>query len=137
MARKSAAALAVVSHLRERPEPPGELSADEAEVWRSIVATKPPEWFAADTFPLLTAYCRAHVAARVVAEMVGRAQEESDAATYLRLIDAQGRISGTLCTLATKMRLSQQSRYGARGAEGAARRAEASPVKPWEFGKQK
>ena len=44
--RKSAVALATVAVIPgQRPAPPAELTEEQAEEWRAIVATKPPEWF--------------------------------------------------------------------------------------------
>ena len=107
-------------------------------MWRAIVSTKPPEWFSADTYPLLVAYCRTTIRARVVAKMIEDAVKQIGegpgvAGVYEKLFDMEGKLSRTLCTLATKMRLSQQSKYGARGAEGVARRAGENPVKPWQL----
>jgi hypothetical protein len=46
----------------------------------------------------------------------------------MRMQDRQGKL---LATLATKMRLSQQSKYGARNAETQAR-STGSAVRPWQ-----
>lgn len=137
--RKSAASLAVVTPLPgQRPEPPEGLSDAESAVWRSVVATKPSDWFTADTFPLLVEYCRASIAAQQTAAALEKYTTVPTGPTKFarflalrKLQDTQGRL---LATLATKMRLAQQSKYGARGADGAARRG-AQGEKPWEFGK--
>jgi hypothetical protein len=140
MARKSAAALAVATPLNPRPEPPHELTDEEREVWRAVVATKPADWFTRDTHPLLVQYCRMTLRARQLAQMHERLVDIENPADAVRSFDAlvklEATVSGVLATLATKMRLSQQSKYGARGAEGVARRGgEGSGAKPWEFGK--
>lgn len=116
MARKSAAALSVLSVGSRRPDAPPGLTPAEADVWRGIVSTKPGDWFARDTHPLLAAYCRAAVAAEVLSQQVA-AFDPAWLATddglrrYDRLLAMQYRQGGLLASLATKMRLAQQSSY--------------------------
>jgi hypothetical protein len=135
--RKSVAALSVVALVPGKPpEPPESLESAAAEVWRRVVATKPHDWFSADTFPLLAEYCRATVfAGEIAAELTrfptiptGKKLKRYD--TLRRMQKQNGNL---LAQLATKMRLAQQSRYGARGAETAARRGE-GVRKPWASG---
>lgn len=135
MPKKSAASLAVVAPVFGRPEPPPELQPSEAEVWRSVVATKPADWFTRDTHPLLTGYCRAAVAADLIAAQVkvfdpAWLATDDGLGRYNQLMKMAQRQASLLATLATKMRLAQQSKYGARGAETQSRAGAA--VKPWE-----
>lgn len=137
--RKSVAALSVVSGIPgQRPEPPGSLGESEAEVWRAIAATKPHDWWTADTFPLLEEYCRAAVSADQVAEELAKFAKIPSRGEkfrrYLALRKLQDQTARLLATLATKMRLAQQSRYETRGAQTAHKKA-GGAVKPWEFGK--
>ena len=136
MARKSAASLAVVTPGQRRPEPPAALQPAEADKWREIVSTKPGDWFTKDTHPLLMAYVRAMMASEVIAQQVAAFDPEWMAdrdglARFDRLMAMQERQGKLMAMLATKMRLSQQSKYGARGAETAARNA-AGGTRPWE-----
>lgn len=104
-------------------------------MWRSVVATKPGDWFTRDTHPLLAAYCRAHMAAEVISQQIAAFDpawmgEDSGLQRYdllMRMADRQGKL---LATLATKMRLSQQSKYGARNAETQARAG--GGIRPWQ-----
>jgi hypothetical protein len=126
--RKSLENLTVIATLPgQRPEPPGPLSDEEAAVWRAVVATKPSDWFLPDTWPLLADYCTACVQQEGVRRLLNT--EECDKEKTLRLLDMLGKLK---MALATKMRLSQQSRYRADAADAAQRRAGASPNKPWE-----
>jgi hypothetical protein len=43
--RKSAAALGVIHGIPQRPEPPDELTPEQAEEWREIVGRMPVDWF--------------------------------------------------------------------------------------------
>ncbi len=57
--RKSAAALSVVPVTAEqRPAPPEDLTAEQAQEWRAIVARMPADWFTREVQPLLMAYCK-------------------------------------------------------------------------------
>jgi hypothetical protein len=56
--RTSAAELAVVPiSALQRPEPPEELSPEEAEAWRQTVDGMRADWFGVETHPLLRCYC--------------------------------------------------------------------------------
>lgn len=135
MARKSTAALAVVTPGVRRPEPPAQLTPAESGIWTAVVSTKPGDWFTKDTHPLLIAYCRAAVASELVAAQIEAFDpswlaEDAGLQRFdllLRMQDRQGKL---LASLATKMRLSQQSKYGARGAETAARSG--AGTRPWQ-----
>lgn len=132
---KSAAQLATVTALPARLlAPPDDLSTDQAQVWASVVVTKPHDWWDAGTVPLLTAYCRAVVEARKVATLV-----ESMTADMLLLDDGlkryrelrklQSELTGDVNTLARAMRLTQQSKYRADAAAVASDKAKGA--RPW------
>ena len=137
--RKSAASLAVVTALPgQRPEPPDELSDAEAAVWRAVAATKPADWFGADTHPLLAAYCRHACAARAMSAAVhafpvADCADPERAKHYNLLLIMRERETCAMHSLARGMRITQQSRYDAKTANTAASKA-GGPSKPWEFG---
>ena len=133
--RKSVAELATVTALPVRLlEPPADLSADQAEVWASVVVTKPGDWFDAGSIPLLEAYCRAVVESRKIAALV-----ESMTADMLLLDDGlkrykdlrrlQAELSGEVNTLARAMRLTQQAKYRADAA--AVADGKSKGARPW------
>jgi hypothetical protein len=84
-----------------------------ASEWVAIVNRLPADWFTHETTPLLAQYCRHIVAARKVAALVAQAEAdpECDLKDYDRLLKMQEREGRALTSLATKMRLSQQSTY--------------------------
>lgn len=134
--RQSTAALAVVNPGARRPEPPAGLTVAESDMWRSVVQTKPPDWFTQDTHPLLMAYCRASSAAEVIAQQVAAFLPEwmdtpEGLIRYDKLTQIQYRQAMLLSTLATKMRLAQQSRYNEGAAHTAAKHA-IGGTKPWQ-----
>jgi len=96
----------------------------------------PADWFGPETAPMLSQYCRHIDAARKVALLIGQAEKGEQFAVedYARLLKMQETESRAIASLATKMRLSQQSKYGARGADTVRRNANFG-IEPWEWGK--
>ena len=119
--RKSAAELGVIHGIRERPEPPDELTPEQVEEWRAVVARMPVDWFRREIHPLLCAYCRHICNARHIAGLIEAAHDldigDRKALMRLnRLLGMQERQSNALMGLATRMRLTNQSRYTASSA---------------------
>lgn len=145
--RTSAAELSVISgggiETIRRPEPPIDLTEDEGEVWRTVVNRLPADWFPAETLPMLGQYCRHAIAAKRVASMIEQLDKEiGDAITkgtpageavlgsakmLDRLYKMQERESRCLSSLATKMRISQQTTY-----DKSRKKPANGPKKPWE-----
>jgi hypothetical protein len=147
--RKSAAELSVKITALEvkRPDPPDELSPEEMATWKAITATKPPDWWRFDTFPLLTAYCSHIENARrldrlLIAVRSDEYREDAlDFTSYLicldRLLRARDRESRALVNLARSMRISQQAmilpRGAGRQAANAANTRKPHETPPWEY----
>ena len=95
------------------PEPPAELTELQATEWRAIAAALPADWFRRETWPLLAQYCRHIIAARRVAQLAEQCEQADafDLLEYDRLGKMAERESRVLTSLATKMRISQQSLY--------------------------
>lgn len=135
--RKSSAELGVVTNFpNQRRPPPDELTKPQAEVWREVVATRPPDWFTSETVPLLVEYCRVVIEARRIAQLLDgislKRPSAASLAKYEKFMKLRAQNAATMKSLATAMRLTQQSRYGARGAESHAKKAGSAPQKPWE-----
>lgn len=136
--RKSAEALANLSLVSvRRPEPPPNLNAKQAALWRSIVATKPPDWFLADTLPLLEAYIIAIGLANTLQtelDKFGQAPLGSgkNFAKFRRLVSMHQQQVKMLTTLATKLRITQQSRLDKNKAASQARNGGPGKVLPWQ-----
>jgi hypothetical protein len=92
-----------------RPAPPDALSDEEAEEWRAVVNRLPATWFPRETHSMLTQYCRQVVRSNRIAEMIQHCEqiEPFDEAKYLVLIEAEEKISRSISSLATRMRLTQ------------------------------
>jgi len=135
--RKSALALAPVTVLPgQRPQPPASLTPAQAERWQRIVASKPADWFQAESFPLLEAYLVAADLAATLKAEIDRFAKRRGRLAGKRLADFRAlarehrEASDTLMRLATKMRLTQQSRYTEKKAGTAARNG--AKALPWQ-----
>lgn len=129
---RSQASLTVVSsnplEVVERPQPPGDLSDEQAAEWCAIVDRLPADWFGRETEALLAQYCRHIVASRRVAQLVAasEADEDFDLRDYDRLLKMQEREGRAITSLATKMRISQQSTYDK------SKKKPSGTIKPWQ-----
>jgi len=114
---QSSASLSVISstgiEAYERPRPPADLNFEAAQEWTAIVNRLPADWFGRETEALLAQYCRHTIAAKRVAALIDQAEadHECDLKDYDRLLKMQEREGRALTSLATKMRISQQSTY--------------------------
>ncbi len=119
--RKSAAELGVIPSIPQRPEPPDELTPQQAEEWREIVGRMPVDWFRREIWPLLCSYCRHICNARRIAALIegARVVDVADRKAVMHfnpLLGMQERQSNAMAGLATRMRLTNQSRYTASSA---------------------
>lgn len=134
MARKSAAALAVVRDgpaASPAPAPDG-LTPKEADLWADIVESKPSAWFGPDSMPLLAEYVRAVSMCEVLDRRIREAMEEDAAVSEVKvLLDLRDKESRRMTSLATKLRLTQQSQYQPRSAATA--NASVSGKRPWQI----
>lgn len=124
-------------------KPPAHLAEGAQEVWREVTNALPANWFAGETRGLLEAYCVSLALLRKI-----NRQTEIFSAQYFdgqsvaglentivllqdieRLRALAAKEASTLANLATKMRLTQQSRQSnEKGVRGGQRTARA----PWE-----
>lgn len=133
--RQSSAALSVASSgFAAAPEPPNHLNKKESGVWREIVGTKPNDWFSEENLPLLEAYCQHVILYRTVGKRLQKLRathldSSDDIDMYDKLLKMSDREAKLLSSLATKMRLTQQSRYTTKAA-GTANQS-SGRKKPW------
>lgn len=134
------------------PEPPPELEPVEADIWRSITAKLPGDWFAPEVAPMLKELCR-HVrhandlALDLAAARAGIAAVTADQTMTIperlaalgeaskvmgRLLRMHGYQTERIGNLATKLRLTNQAKVPA-GAAARKARDETKPagVRPW------
>lgn|SRR6185369_4635275 len=112
----------------ERPRPPADLTDDQAEEWRAVVNRMPAEWFPRETHALLADYCRHVVMARKISQLIQQSEEGEtlDVGEYDRLGRMAERESRVIASLATKMRLTQQTTYDK------TKKKPSTALKPWD-----
>lgn len=135
--RKSAASLSVVAgSIDGRPSPPDDLTQAQKDIWARTVANE-----AADTFKtaalqqLLKEYCRHVVSAKKLAAMIEATEQlpqmsPDDLTDYDRLLKMRDRETKAIADKATKLRLTNQSRYTPQAAATAAKKG--AERKPWQ-----
>jgi phage terminase small subunit len=126
--RRSNAELTLLQRAEEvvvrRPDPPDHLSDGARMEWREVVNSLPADHFSRGMHPLLEAYCRSAVAARVIDRLIQELDEREGAtqADYDRLLVMHEREARALASLAVRL-----------GIACATRGPISSPTsKPWE-----
>ena len=136
---KSAAALSVVvGSIDGRPQPPADLTEFQRDLWQRTVAGEPLDQFRTATLQqLLREYVRHCEAASILAEQIEATKPEwltteDGLKRYDKLLGMRDRETKAVGDKATKLRLTNQSRYTPQAAATAAKNAGA-PRKPWEM----
>ena len=137
--RKSAAALSVVAgNFGSRPDPLVELTVEQAAIWRETVSSEAADFFGTAALrSMLADYCRHRASAAVVSEVIDTFKPEwlkaaEGAKRYYGLLKMREAETRAAASLATKLRLTNQSRYTPQAAATASKHA-ARGLKPWEF----
>ncbi len=131
--RKSAASLVVVSSaIPQRMEAPSILSLAQAAIWVKVVNTKPVDWFAEDSAPILIEYVRAVDTCNMLAPVISQTMAEGDPKAIKEILKVRDTEAKRAADLATKLRLTQQSRYTPQAAATANKKSQ-NAAKPWEF----
>ena len=104
----------------------------QAKVWEEVVSSVPADWFQSEDV-LLTQYCRHVQTAHELGQLVNSFDLRGDIKQLNRLLMMRERETRALTHLATKMRLTQQSRITARSA-GTSTEAHTAGRRLWERG---
>lgn len=115
-------------------EPPATLTPEQTEVWRTTVGARSSDFFGQDAAPLLEEYCRVVTMCRTLAFKVEAATAGGDDAELELALRMRDRESKRLTSIATKLRLTNQSRYTPQAAATAAKKGSGGNV--WDFGKK-
>lgn len=136
--RKSGASLsvAVTNMPGQRPEPPSDLTSEQAAEWRAVVSQMPANWFTRETHAMLAQFCRHVVQSRVIAAqldafdpaLLGDPDGLRRFDKLTQLADREGR---AMSSLGTRMRLTQHARYTEKSA-GSAAKHEVNGTRPWQ-----
>jgi len=123
----------------ELPDAPYDLTDEEADEWRAIVAAMPPKYFARTHYPVLTQLCRHIVAARRTALLIEdtckpkRGKATFDTSLYIDLLAMQHQETTSIVRLTRAMRLNHISIYKANNTGRLAARGQI--IAPWHRGK--
>jgi hypothetical protein len=125
MDRKSNINLVPLDPQRSRVVPPADLSKEEAEAFRKLVASCHPQHFAPQDVPLIVAYVQSMLhSRRASAALSGKFAGRDTLAQW-------SYATKMMATLATRLRLAPQSRYDHKAAQRNANKATSGP-KPWD-----
>lgn len=138
MARKSAAALSVVvSNIDGRPRAPDDLTLVQQDIWERTVASEGMDTFkTAALQQLLREYCRHVSSAALLTEKIDSFDSQGldtdeGLSRYTQLVRTRDCETKALADKATKLRLTNQSRYTPMAAGTAAKKA-GTELKPWQ-----
>jgi hypothetical protein len=128
---KSAAELTSIQGFKAKAPPPdAKLTDAQAAVWKRITASKPGDWFNGDDLFLLAELCRALDMCDRLADAID-AMDIRNGDTLARRLALRDKEARRVTVLATKLRLTPQSRYDKGAAATAAKRP--NGARPWEF----
>jgi len=115
-----------------RPDPPPELTKDQALEWRKIVKGMPADWFTMEMWPLLGALCVAICQLKKVTKAVEEIEVGSK--HHIIMSKLQNQYLSIIGKFSTKLKLTPQSRHNANASRRATREAVAQRrhKAPWE-----
>jgi len=135
---KSAAEMAVVKvEFNQKADPPAELTESQAQIWRDIVSSEPADYFCTAALKaILFDYCQHRDSALTVSAIISTfkpdwMKSEEGARRYHALLRMRDLETRAALSCATKLRLTNQSRYTPQAA-GTALRNRKTSKKPWE-----
>jgi len=120
----------------KRPDAPEELTAAQAAIWRKIVASEPPDFFSSQTTRDMLKDLVCHrdaidqLAKTINAFRTEWLRNDEGSKMYNRYLRMRGDETRHFSLIATRLRLTNQSRYTPRAAATAERNA--AKVRPWE-----
>lgn len=136
--RKSTASLSVISGgIDNRPQPPADLTELEAEVWQRTVDGEAADVFGTAALQqMLKDYCRHVIAAERLSLVIEANMSTTESEVSLKELDCllkmRDRETKAIADKATKLRLTNQSRYTPKAAGTAAKNA-GQASKPWQM----
>lgn len=122
----------------KRPEPPPELTSRQREIWQATTAAEPAEFFTPGAvLAMLADYCAHREAAEKLTAMVVAFEDEwlttrEGLARYHALLKMRELETRGAAHLATKLRLTNQSRFRAENSRPGMRGQGKSGPMPWE-----
>lgn len=131
--RKSAVSLqttALSNEISKAPNPPAELTAGAAKLWREITKELPANFFKAGDLPLLQSYCTAFDRKNQIDKLIAGHGVFFDGEPHPGLRISRDE-AALMASLAVKLRLCQSSRT--RPDSASLQNANSTLEKPWEI----
>ena len=122
----------------KRPDPPPDMPARQQEIWRETCAAEPAEFFTPGAVAgMLADYCAHREVAEKLSEMINAFEDEWMAtreglARYHSLLKMRELETRGAAHLATKLRLTNQSRFRPDRAEAMGAKSAKNGPMPWE-----
>lgn len=137
MARKHEPGPKVVTGaFQERPSPPENMKAEQAEIWNNTVASEPVNWFQSQAQrDILRMYCAAVYSAKMIQMFIddypiAMLATANGTRHYNNLCRLRRDETNSAVSLATKLRITNQSRYD-RKLAATMTRGQSVESKPW------
>jgi len=139
--RRSGESSAVVipGNFGQRAEPLADLTEEEAAIWRETVSSEPADFFnTAALRAMLKDYCCHRAEADRITSIVRQFKTDwlksaEGVKRYRELLTARVQECRGAASMATKLRLTNQSRFRSDTAGTAAKRAAKGKMMPWDF----
>ena len=116
-----------------RPDPPDSLrlTDEQTDEWWAIVNRMPADWFPRETHAVLAQLCRHVIRAKRLAQLLDAKERAKtvDVEEYVSLLRAEEAQSRAIASLATRLRITQQSLVSA----NKTRTGDADFPKPWDY----
>ena len=113
--RKPASELALtdnVSVFPQKPKAPDNLTPEQTIEWDAVVGRMPADWFLRETHGILANYCRHVISASTISSRLEEHErKEGDVQEYDRLLKMREREVRSASSLATRLRITQQTTY--------------------------
>ena len=118
--------------LQDRPNPMPDMTQEQGEEWQAIVNRMADDWFPRESHQLLAQYCRHECEAKFIAGILRAHKLDPDKTNawleqYGDLLKLQEREGRAMSSLATRLRITQQSTVNAKTQKPP------EPDVPWDF----
>jgi len=133
----SASTRVIGADFGKRAEPPGDFNKRQIEIWSEVVNSEPPSFFeTAANKGLLAEYCRHLDSSECVSVVISAfkpewLKDDDGAKRYHSLLRMRELETRAILSCATKLRITNQSRYTPMAA-GTAGRNQTNVKRPWE-----
>ena len=95
-----------------KPQPPEDMSREAAEEWKKICRNLPHDWLTEEMWPVLASHCQNIVTLKKITAELNKVNDIQGRA-FMNLSRLQMQYADLVSRIATKLRLTPQSRHAA------------------------